>query len=147
MTIYLDASVVVPLIVAETETERVIAFVDRHSNDLSISGFGIGEVFSALSRLTRTGRLSASLARASLVGFDAWRGDHTKGVSIDDADIAAAAALVRIFSLKLRMPDALHLALCIRHGHALATFDDRLARAARKSGVEVLIPGATDVAS
>ena len=139
MKAYVDASVLVPFIVAEAETERVIAFLANHRGRIVISEFAGGEVASAVGRLVRMGELTAALAGVRLSSFDAWRAAHAERTSIEDSDIAAAVALVRDYRLKLRMPDALHLALCVRHGYALATFDDRLTKAAQVSGVAVVL--------
>ena len=53
------------------------------------------------------------------------------------ADFAHAERLIRDFATKLAAPDALHLASAKNSGAALATFDARLADAARAQGVEV----------
>ena len=57
--------------------------------------------------------------------------NHTR----DDLD--SADRLVRDFATKLSAPDALHLASAKNAGAAIATFDTRLADAARAQGVEV----------
>jgi len=53
----------------------------------------------------------------------------------DRDDFALAEQIVRDFASKLAAPDALHLATAIHAGAALATFDVRLADAARARGV------------
>ena len=53
-------------------------------------------------------------------------------------DVGVAALYVRRFDLMLRMPDALHIALCRRDQHVLVTLDRRMAEAARAIGVEVM---------
>jgi len=53
---------------------------------------------------------------------------------------ARAAMLVRDAALKLLAADPLHLALSSEAGHCLATFDLRLAEAARSRGYDVEVP-------
>jgi predicted nucleic acid-binding protein len=55
------------------------------------------------------------------------------------ADFLLAEHMVRDFSMKLAAADALHLASAKNAGAALATFDGRLAEAARTQGVEVAL--------
>ena len=55
------------------------------------------------------------------------------------ADFQLADRLARDFSTKLASADALHLASAKNAGAALATFDARLAEAARGQGVEVAL--------
>lgn len=72
--------------------------------------------------------------------FDEWAITDTISLKIDDSDIALAAALVRRFELKLLMPDAIHIALCVRHQLVMVTLDKLLAEAAGTLGVEVVWP-------
>jgi predicted nucleic acid-binding protein len=50
---------------------------------------------------------------------------------------------VRRFDLKLRAPDALHLAICRRLQARLVTLDNNLARAARALDVPCINPAET----
>jgi predicted nucleic acid-binding protein len=54
--------------------------------------------------------------------------------------MAAAGQIVRDFTTKLSAPDAIHLAMTRHLGMTLATFDDRLAEAAQRHAVPVIIP-------
>jgi predicted nucleic acid-binding protein len=54
--------------------------------------------------------------------------------------MAAAGQIVRDFTSKLSAPDAIQLAITRLGGATLATFDDRLAGAARRHAVPVMIP-------
>ena len=53
-------------------------------------------------------------------------------------DLSRAEQLVRRRELKLRAPDALHLAVALRHRLELVTFDDRMAVAAVALGINVV---------
>jgi hypothetical protein len=55
-------------------------------------------------------------------------------------DCRLANIFVRRFDLRLRVPDALHAAICRRLGMRLVTLDRRLAAAARTLEIDVLVP-------
>jgi predicted nucleic acid-binding protein len=86
--------------------------------------------------LLRTGRLSPSEASAALASFDLLAA-RSRPLRHGRADFEAAEKLVRDFTTKLAAPDALHLVSAKNAGAVLATFDARLADAARAQGVEV----------
>ena len=130
MNVYLDASVLLPIIIAETGSPAVDRFIRSVSSGLLVSEFAIAEVSSALSRLTRTRTLALEEARAKLADFDVWRATQAKLVDIEGADVRLAGVLVRRFELKLGAPDALHLAICRRLDAPLVTLDRKLAEAA-----------------
>ena len=116
MTAYLDASVLLPLMVGETASSAVDAFLRDTPEELPISDFAGAEVAPAISRLVRTSpTMAASHARL--------------------ADV-----FVRRFDLMLRAPDALHAAICRRVDGTLVTLDRRIAHAARALGLRVQIP-------
>jgi uncharacterized protein len=141
MSLYLDASVLVPTIIMERDSPAVIEALLARDDDLTVSDFAIAEVASALARLVRMGRLTIPEATDRLADFDTWRAAETDAVDIIAHDCRLADRHVRRFELKLRAPDGLHLAICRRLGLQLATLDRRLAAAARVLGIEVLVPG------
>lgn len=140
MTRYLDASVLIPVLVEEGASEAVDAYLAAHAEALVISDFASAEVASALSRLVRTGALDPQDAAERLADFDLWRAAATQTVDVVAADVRLANAYVRRFELMLRAPDALHLAVSARLGMTLATLDRRLLAAARALGVEAESP-------
>ena len=141
MSLYLDASVLVATIIVERDSPTVIEALRACADDLVVGDFATAEVASAVARLLRMGRLTITEATERLADFDAWRAAETDAVDITTHDCRLADRQVRRFELKLRAPDALHLAICRRLGFQLATLDRRLAEAARALEVEVLIPG------
>ncbi|HEV2365740.1 MAG TPA: type II toxin-antitoxin system VapC family toxin [Caulobacteraceae bacterium] len=141
MSLYLDASVIVPLFVEEPAGRAIRALLEERSAALVVSEFAAAEVASALGRLARMGLASESGALARLSEFDEWRRLTTREIETDTADLRVASALARRFALRLRAPDALHLALCRRGGHTLVTLDKRLAAAADAIGVVATVPG------
>lgn len=113
----------------------------RQATDpFAVSDFAEGEVASAISRLVRTRELTPDQGVGALAVFDRWLPVAATRVSTESADIRAAILLVRQFDLKLRTPDALHLAISHRVSATLVTFDDRLALAAQAFGLSVLTP-------
>jgi hypothetical protein len=142
LTCYLDASVMLPILIKEPASTLVDAFVTTAGQELLVSDFAAAEVASALSRLVRMGHLQASDGSACLIDFDVWRASMTLPVEIHAVDIRVADAHVRRFDLGLRAPDALHLAVARRLGATLVTLDRRLAGAAREFGIAVERPQA-----
>jgi predicted nucleic acid-binding protein len=137
---YLDASVIVPYFIDETHSPGVSHFIDSLTAPPVLSDFAIGEFASAVARRVRMASLTAANARIMLADFDRWSAETTRPMAIVSADIADATALVRRFDLKLRLPDAIHLAACGRRALALATLDDLLADAAHALGVAHICP-------
>ncbi|MBU1337421.1 MAG: type II toxin-antitoxin system VapC family toxin [Alphaproteobacteria bacterium] len=137
MSFYLDASAILPILVEEAASATVDAFVSGLGEPLVVSALAACETASAVSRLVRTGRLNANEARALLDSFDAWRATSAMPAQLAPSDVEVADLYVRRFDLMLRMPDALHIAICRRERHVLVTLDRRMAEAARVLGVEV----------
>jgi uncharacterized protein len=137
---YLDASVLVPLYIAEPRSQTVTDALDGAGGDFVVSTLAAGEFASSVSRRVRMAQVPIETANAWLNLFDEWAVTDTVSLKIEDNDIARSASLVRRFELKLLMPDAVHLGLCVRHELALVTLDIKLAEAARVLGVEVVWP-------
>jgi predicted nucleic acid-binding protein len=140
LSLYLDASVLLPTIVRDSHRDAVDAFFGDATEPLAISAFAAAEVASGLSRLVRTRALDAEDAAERLSEFDVWRATETTPVEVESTDVRAAAVIVRRFDLMLRTPDALHIAISRRLGAALVTLDRRLANAAGVLGLTVLVP-------
>jgi uncharacterized protein len=140
LSIYPDASVLLPTLIAEPTTEAVYDCLGAHGRELLISDFAAAEVASALSRLVRMALLTDADASARLADFDAWRAAMSSPVDIAVSDTRLAYIFVRRFDLGLRAPDALHLAIARRLDATLVTLDWRLATAARELGVLVEDP-------
>jgi uncharacterized protein len=139
---YLDAGVLPPTLIAEPATEAVYDCLGAAGQDLVISDFAAAEVASAVSRLVRMALLTDTDASACLTDFDAWRAAMSSPVDIAPSDARLAYIYARRFDLRLRAPDALHLAIARRLDATLATLDQRLATAAREMGI-VEVPKAS----
>jgi uncharacterized protein len=142
MSIYLDTSVLIPTLVEEQVSDAVNVFLVTTEQELLVSEFAAAEVASALSRLARMHLLANADALARLADFEAWRAGASSPVDVHPADARLAYAYVRRFDLRLRAPDALHLAIATRLDASLITLDRRLERAAQQLGVSVAVPGA-----
>lgn len=133
----LDASVIVPLFLADALTPRAEALHAAHAGTI-ISDWAAVEVSGVIARQARVGALSQRDALSVYADFDLWRANI---VAVESAaeDMAAALRFVRRVDLSLHGPDALHIAIAMRLGAELATFDARLAAAARGLGVPVVM--------
>ena len=138
MRLYLDASVLVPLLVEEETSAAVQARFYGTSDDLIVSDFAIAEVSAVISRYVRTGYQTQQDGRTLLDWFDSWRATGTKPFATMIGDVDHATSLVRRFELMVRAPDAVHLVLARRSGAALVTFDSQLRRAASTIGLPVV---------
>jgi len=128
--IYLDASALVKIVVAEPESGALLAFLRSRPERMS-SALSLTEVPRALRRAQFGGpvrrRAQRVLARLALV-------------DVDRRILSAAAALE---PSALRTLDAIHLAtaLVVREDlDGLVTYDRRLAAAAERLDLEVLAP-------
>jgi uncharacterized protein len=139
MSIYLDTSVLIPTLIRETASDAVEGYL-RVAQERIISDFAAVEVVSVLSRFVRTSRLAHETAVARLTDFEAWRASTSLAAEVRPVDTRLAYTYVRRFDLKLRAPDALHMAIAHRVGATLVTLDYRLATAARELGVAVDMP-------
>jgi predicted nucleic acid-binding protein len=141
MKFYLDASVVVPMLVQEPGSESVDHLIEQHSEPPILSSFVVGETASVIARLVRMEKLTAADARERLASLDRWILLDAIVIETEPADIRLAGLFVRRFELGLRMPDAIHIATAQRLDATLATLDVRLAGAASAMDVAVTVPG------
>lgn len=128
---YLDTSALVKLVVQETETPAMRAWltsgIEPVSCDLTRT-----ELMRAVRRVNPD---TAQLARAVL-----------DGLTLTTVTTATFEAAARLLPDALRTLDAVHLAAALALGDdldAMVTYDDRLAGAASLHGVSVLAPGKT----
>jgi predicted nucleic acid-binding protein len=129
--IYLDASVIVSLLTDDALTHRASALVASGPATLLVSDFAAAEFASAISRRHRMGELTNAEAHEAFSVFDEWSALYGNRVQASPNDMHIAGVLVRRMELGLRTPDALHLAIARTQQAALASFDDRMIKAAR----------------
>ncbi len=128
--IYFDASVLLPLLIADAHTERASAWYSGLTATVVVSDFANLEVNAVVSRHLRVGRLTKGEVEDVLLDFDAMRANCER-LNHGASDYPLAERLVRDFSTKLAAADALHLASAKNAGATLATLDARVAEAAR----------------
>lgn len=128
---YADASALVKLVVRETETASLRAFLDHRTPQLATSAIAVVELMRA-ARVAAPGGTGAQRARARL--------DQTYLIDVDRDLLESAVAWT---SARVRALDAIHLASALRIGaREILVYDRRLAEAAAAAGIEVLSPGA-----
>ena len=140
MSLYLDASAVMA-VVAEEETNALVDPVIRNAGTLVLlSEFCLAECSAAISKLTRMRIRSIGEADLLLDRLDRWAAALTNRTAIENADVTDAIGLVRRHELKLRTPDAIHIAATHRLGATLVTLDRGMARAATALGLPCINP-------
>lgn len=122
MSVYLDASVLVSMFVADNNTPAAWRFGGGAPNCV-ISVWAVTEFSSALFLQVRKGRLAPDERSEVEARFDRWLTTRPDSVLPLLEDHQAARTMLRRASTPLRAPDALHLAICQRLGADLATFD------------------------
>jgi predicted nucleic acid-binding protein len=134
----MDASALVDLFVAATNTRRIRSHLARRLTLPIVTDFAAGEFASAVKRYVVMGEMSSAEAGAVFGGFDAWCSANAELVTTEPGDIRLAAAQVRRLDVNLRMPDAMYLAVALRVRAPLCSFDAMQIAAARKFGVDVV---------
>ena len=84
------------------------------------------------------GGASREKANGFLHAFDRWAFAATNRIVTESADVMAADRFLRRLDLPLRTPDAIHIAIALRAGADLATFDVRMAACAATLGLRVV---------
>lgn len=139
MIAYCDTSALVAAISAEPFSVITRDWLDqRPSGSLAYSGWIEAEVASALARKQRSRQVDAA-GRAGSMAI--WR-ELSRAmirVEVETGDFDHAAKLVDSGARGFRASDALHLAIVLRLGLELATFDRDLASAAQAEGVTVAL--------
>lgn len=140
MILYLDASAVVKVYVAETASDRVRELVVAADGLLTVR-ISYAEVRAAFARARRERLLSAADLHALTRAFDEdWA--RYSIVEVSDAVVRQAASLSERHAL--RGYDAVQLAAALAAGQEIDTirfvcFDERLARAARREGLAIAV--------
>ena len=140
MSHYLDTSVMVALLLQDAHSSKAEAWLIRARPTFMVSDFCTVEFAAVVSRRVRTNQLTTETANLALRRFDDWLSRTVQIVRCAPEQLALAGQIVRDFTSKLSAPDAMHLAITRHSGATLATFDDRLAEAARRHAVPVMIP-------
>lgn len=141
MTVYVDASVLIPLFVTDPHNVRAARAMGNLNADVIVSDFAAAEFASVIALRVRTRDLTPAEAREVFATLDSWLASGAAaGAETAVTDIPQCAAYLRRLDLPLRAPDAIHIAIAGRLNADLLTFDKKLKAAAPKLGVAVL-PG------
>jgi len=141
MKLYLDTSVLVSCYVSEMQTEFVFKKLENMHQTLLVSQLAEVEFVSALSMKHRMQGISTQQKNIALNFFQQHldMGYYTKAYLTDETYLLAKQML-QITTLKLRILDALHLALSKMLSATLFTADMLLAEAAKKLSVAYDMP-------
>jgi predicted nucleic acid-binding protein len=136
---YLDTSAIVAALTNETAGERVIRWIETNGKtEFAISEWVVAEFSSALATKMRIGALDEMSRTEAFGRFARMRQDSLRTLAFETTQFQAAAQFADQYALGLRASDALHLAICARHGAAMCTLDDRLAKAGPAVGVATI---------
>lgn len=137
---YIDASALAAIVLREPASSAVDDLVRVRSDTLFVSDFCLAECTSALATFGRRKNWSQSQTDGLWPELDAWVAVTARPVPTEAEDVARAISIVRRFDLKLRAPDAIHVATAARLEARLITLDKRMARAATALGVACINP-------
>lgn len=135
--IYLDTSVLISAFRGDVFSDRVLDWLDDDP-PVTFSDWTLAEFSSAMSNLMRQDILEPAQRRQLDERLDFWLRDRQVS-DIAGADIRFARTLVRQSEV-LRSGDAVHLAIAVRHGYSIATFDKVMHKEAARIGLEVVEP-------
>jgi predicted nucleic acid-binding protein len=126
---YLDTSALVKLVSHEAESDALVAFLADRQTPVS-SELAVVELLRAAQR-----RNQETVVRAEMVL------SRLQIVTLTRVLLERAA---RVAPVQLRSLDAIHLAAALELSvelEAIVTYDDRMADAARRHGIAVVMPG------
>jgi predicted nucleic acid-binding protein len=134
---YVDTSVLVAYYTPEDRSAQATEIVQQ--DGLLLGDVGIAEFYVAIARKARDGLLPQEAA-ASVKGlFEKHLGDgHFRRVPFHYGQVVAIRDFAPTTPVLMRTLDALHCAAALEVGAEMATFDKRLAEAARALGIRVI---------
>ena len=131
--IYVDTSVIVPLLTREPSTDSVTAWFANLREAPVSSDWLLTEFASAISIKIRTGQLSSTAARAVHNEFQLLASGGLRLVPVSRTAFKAAADMAQAHIHGLRAGDALHLAVAQETGaKTIATLDGMMAKNAKR---------------
>lgn len=131
--IYFDTSFLAPLILEESSSARVEAYVNSLPQaELCVSHWARVEFASLLAREVRTGGLAERDALAAARQLEEMLADSYRIISPQAADYELARQFILRFPTALRTGDAMHLALAKNHAAtSLLTLDKGMLKAGK----------------
>lgn len=137
--IYWDTSALAALLLQDRGYQLIEAWIASQTATNILSNFTWGEFVSSAGMRVRSGRLDAAGGHQTLALAEAFVADWPKEM-LSSEDIQSATALVAQFDLRLRLPDAIHIAIAKRARAMLITTDHAQRDAARAVGLSVHDP-------
>lgn len=136
--IYLDTSVVVPLLVPEPRTADAKAWYARLEEVPVGSDWLLSEFTSAIAIKVRRGDLTDATAKLVYKEFDLLAAGGLRVIPVSRAAFREAAHLARQHRHGVRAADALHLAVALEAGaNSIATLDAIMASNAKRMKLKV----------
>jgi predicted nucleic acid-binding protein len=136
--IYVDTSLLLAVYTLEARSEEANQIL-QSSNEIFISDLTVAEFLVGLARKVKLAVLSSGQSETARASFEAHLSEGLfQRIPLRSAHAEAAGELASRSGVMLRTLDAIHLAVASKLETPLATFDTRLADAARDLGFEVL---------
>jgi uncharacterized protein len=140
--IYLDTSVIVPLIVPETTSSRARSWLDRldpqWTKELAVSAWALSEFTSAMGIKVRNREITRSQGEAARALLEDALLPNMTVVELTPTDFRLAETMLREFALGLRAGGALHLATASRcAAQQFVSLDRKLCSVAAALGLPV----------
>ena len=135
MTAYVDTSLLIAAVAREPESERVQEWLAASGRALSVSDWTITEFSSALALKLRMGAMSAEKRAEAARWFRDIVSESATVLQVTRPSFRRAADLAAMTGVKIRAPDALHLAVAERNGLTLYTLDRDQAEAGLAAGI------------
>jgi uncharacterized protein len=140
LTLYLDTSLLVSALTAETDGQRVEAWLRAQINeDIAVSDWVVTEFSAALSMKVRNRQIDEARRAEALRAFSQFCINNASVFTIQREQFRTAALFSDRFALGLRAGDALHLAICLEYGATLCTLDRQQSDAGPYLGVQTLL--------
>ncbi len=137
--IYVDTSVIVPLLTVEPKTQAVTAWFAGLRDTPTTSDWLLTEFHSALSIKLRTSQINATNAKRARKEFEILADGGLRIVSVSRSAFRHAAKMVQPHKYGLRSGDSLHLAVALELGASqIATLDTTLAANAKRNGIKLI---------
>jgi uncharacterized protein len=140
LSLYLDTSLLVSLITAESDGPRIALWLQSQaSEDLLVSDWVVTEFSAALSIKLRSGAIDAAQRGTALAEFSRICAESAAVLPVTRSQFRTAAGLADQHATGLRGGDALHLAIALDKRATLCTLDRRLNDAGFALGVATLL--------
>ena len=139
---YVDTCLLVSLFFHDSGTDAVLRWLEEAATDpIMASHWSLTEFSSAASLKARAKQITPDLRRKAMTKLRRFVTARLTLEPPSAADFERATELLEKFDSGLRAGDALHLAICIRHGATLCTADLQFADAAEALNVKLMRVG------